>query len=98
MQELYGYNGYQVIIDCWKVIRPNATWLSSLVQIIHARIWLSWLSGYLRLLEGYQLANVTWLSSLAKVHARSIAWLSWLSGFLDCWKIIRPIMQHGYLA
>ena len=27
---------------------------------------ISWLSGYPRLLEGYQ-ANVTWLSSLVKV-------------------------------
>ena len=29
-------------------------------------LWLSWLSGYPRLLEGFQ-ANATWLSSLAKV-------------------------------
>ena len=67
-----GYHGYQVILDCWKVIRPiNATWLSiASAKVIHARsIRLSWLSGYPRLLEGYQ-ANATWLSSLAKViHA-----------------------------
>ena len=94
-KKYYGYHGYQVILVCLEGYQANATWLSySLAKVIHARsIRLSWLSGYHRLLEGYQHGYLAWqrLSMLEVLgyHGYQV--------ILDCWKVIRP-MQHGYLA